>query len=328
MSEGPREPLLVVEGLEVRYSTPQGPVHAVRGVDLALGTGETLALVGESGCGKSTLARAIVGLVRPAAGRIRLGGHDLVGLSRSAWRPHRRHLQMLFQDPYASLDPRMTVASILAEPLRVHAVASGAELERRVLDLMDAVGLDASLRGRYPHEFSGGQRQRIGLARALALEPDVLLLDEPVSALDVSVQAQVLNLLAALKREQGLAYLLIAHDLGVVRHLADRIAVMFLGRIVETADGERLLTGPRHPYTRALLSAALVPDPRRARRRREPVLEGEVARLPTGAGGCAFRSRCPRARDRCAREGPRLDFPWAGHGVACHFPREEEAHDA
>ena len=312
-------PLLSVRDLHVGFPTEGGFVRAVDGVSFELRRGETLSLVGESGCGKSTTARAIVGLIRPDSGQIEFEGRDIAG-DRRALRAVRPRLQMLFQDPYASLDPRMDVGAIVAEPLVVHRrVAGRAALDARVCDLFATVGLDPALRRRYPHEFSGGQRQRIGLARALALEPDLLLLDEPVSALDVSVQAQVLNLLEDLRRRLGLTYLFIAHNLGVVRHVSDRIAVMYLGRIVELAGRDDLFRHPVHPYTQALLSAVPIPDPvAEASRRRIPV-EGEIPSPTALITGCAFRSRCPKAIERCATEAPRLTERVPGRFAACHL---------
>ena len=296
-----------------------------------VGSGESLGLVGESGCGKSTVARALVGLHRPTAGSIRFDGHELVGLGRRQWLPHRRRIQMIFQDPYASLDPRQTVGSILEEPLRIHGGPSGGPLrprERRLrtLALLEAVGLNPRFLNRYPHEFSGGQRQRVGIARALALEPSLLVCDEPVSALDVSVQAQIVNLLKHLQERFGLAYLFIAHDLAVVRHLCSRVAVMYLGRIVEEGPRDELYRAPRHPYTEALLSAIPEPDPASGRER--IVLRGEPPSPASPPPGCAFHPRCHRRDevpgDRCATERPRLvadpESPATGSvRVACHL---------
>ena len=304
------------------FHAARGVVRAVRGVTFELAPGETLGLVGESGCGKSTVARTIVGLVPPASGDIRFRGQTLVGLSRDAMRRHRRHLQMVFQDPYASLNPRMTIASTIGEPMAIHRTAKPAELDGRVCRIMELVGLDPSMRRRYPHEFSGGQRQRIGLARALALEPDVVLLDEPVSALDVSVQAQVLNLLEELKQRLGLTYLFIAHHLAVVRHMSDRVAVMYLGRIVELADRDAIYAMPLHPYTEALMSAVPVPDPVVEATRSRIRLDGEIPSPTEEIVGCAFRSRCPKAFGRCAEESPGLKEHAPGHWAACHLPDE------
>ncbi|MCB9914326.1 MAG: ATP-binding cassette domain-containing protein [Planctomycetes bacterium] len=272
-------------------------LRAVDGVSFELERGRALGLVGESGCGKSTAARTIVGLHRATAGSVRLGGVELTGLSRREWQAHRGRLQMIFQDPYASLDPRQTVASILTEPLAIHRRGKPRERRLRALALLDAVGLNPRHINRYPHEFSGGQRQRIGIARALALEPEVLVCDEPVSALDVSIQAQIVNLLAELRERFQLAYLFIAHDLAVVRHVCEEVAVMYLGRIVERAPRDELFERPRHPYTQALLSAVPLPDPAAERARRRIVLEGDVPSPLHPPPGCAFEPRCPaRAR--------------------------------
>ncbi len=307
------EPLLRVRDLHVGFPVRRGllgrevaRVRAVDGVSFEIARGATLGLVGESGSGKSTTARAILRLVEPSAGSIRLGETELRSLGGRALRRERRRMQMVFQDPYASLDPRMTVFDAIAEPLRVHARLSRAELERRVAELANQTGLDASFLRRYPHEMSGGQRQRVGIARAVALRPELVVLDEPVSALDVSVQAQILNLLAELQAELGLSYLFVAHDLAVVRHLADEVAVMYLGRIVEHAPVDELFEDPRHPYTRALLSAVPVPDPVVERSRKRVVLEGEVPSPLAPPSGCSFHPRCPEVIVRCRRERPPL----------------------
>jgi oligopeptide transport system ATP-binding protein len=285
-------------------------VRAVDGVDLAIRAGETLALVGESGCGKSSLARAVTGLVPVAAGSIRLGGEELVGRSRRALRPLRRRMQMVFQDPYASLNPRRDATALIAEPLVVQGGVSRAARERRVEELMQRVGLDPSLRHRYAHEFSGGQRQRICIARALAAEPELVICDEATSALDVSIQAQILNLLNQLRRDLGLAYLFISHDLGVVRYLADRVAVMYLGQIVEEGSTERIFADPQHPYTRGLLAAVPLLDPERTGVT-APV-RGDVPSPANPPTGCRFHTRCPQVFERCAREAP--DFAPVGDG--------------
>ncbi|MEZ5987968.1 MAG: ATP-binding cassette domain-containing protein [Planctomycetota bacterium] len=310
-------PLLEVEGLRVHFPgrSAARPIRAVDGVSFALHHGETLGLVGESGCGKSTTARALIRLAPATEGRATLDGEDILDLPEGEFRRIRRRMQMVFQDPYGSLDPRMTVGDVLAEPLEIHGLARGREKQLRAIELMREVGLDPRFLNRYPHEFSGGQRQRIGIARALALSPDVLLLDEPVSALDVSIQAQVLNLLAELKREHGLSYLFIAHDLAVVRHLSDRVAVMYLGKIVEVGPKHAIFERPRHPYTKALLSAVPVPDPRVEARRQRTILTGDLPSPDREPVGCAFASRCPIATDRCRVEEPLLEGD--AHRFAC-----------
>jgi oligopeptide transport system ATP-binding protein len=313
-------PMLAVRDLRVHFDTPRGVVRAVDGIDFEIAQGETLGLVGESGCGKSTVARAVVGLVPLSSGAVHLEHVRIDGLSPAEMRPHRRQLQMVFQDPYASLNPRMTVAETIGEPFWLHHRIR--DPDQSVCALMELVGLDPSMRRRYPHEFSGGQRQRIGLARALALEPAVILLDEPVSALDVSVQAQVMNLLDDLKRRLGLTYLFIAHNLAVVRHMSERVAVMYLGRIVEVADRAAIYGRPLHPYTQALLSAVPVPDPEVEARRRRIRLEGELPGPTAEILGCPFRTRCPRAFDRCAVEEPLLVEHEPGHFSACHLGSE------
>jgi oligopeptide/dipeptide ABC transporter ATP-binding protein len=291
----------------------------VDGVDLSLRPGETLALVGESGCGKSTLARLLLRLERPTAGAIRFRGRDLWALTRAEVRDFRRQVQLVFQDPYASLNSRMRVEDIVGEALDVHRLAAGAARRRRVLGLLEQVGLAPEVLGGYPHQFSGGQRQRIGIARALAAEPALVVADEPVSALDVSVQAQILNLLQGLKATRGLAYLFISHDLRVVAHVADRVAVMYLGRIVESAPVEDLYREPLHPYTRALLDAVPTPDPDRPRTSRP--LSGDVPSPLSPPPGCPFHPRCPEAFGPCSREVPAMAPRGAEHGAACHLWR-------
>jgi oligopeptide transport system ATP-binding protein len=320
MSAVGTETILAVEGLKVHFDTPRGIVKAVDGVTFSIRNGETLGLVGESGCGKSTVARSIVRLVPTTAGTITLKGHEIQELGPAAMRPLRAELQMVFQDPYASLNPRMTVASIIGEPFVIH--EGRKDVDAEVCELMRLVGLDASMRRRYPHEFSGGQRQRIGLARALALNPAVILLDEPVSALDVSVQSQVMNLLDDLKQRLGLTYLFIAHNLAVVRHMSDRVAVMYLGRIVEVADRDELYANPSHPYTQALLSAVPVPDPVVEATRERIRLTGELPSPTAQITGCPFRTRCSHAFERCAIETPALTEHSAGHATACHLLEE------
>jgi oligopeptide/dipeptide ABC transporter ATP-binding protein len=306
-----------------RFLGGGGVVHAVEDVSFTLAPGEMLGLVGESGSGKSTVANCVVRLTEPTAGRVRLHGTDITHLSRRAMRPHRRRLHMVFQDPYSSLNPRLTTGQIVGEPLRLHGLAGRRELDERVATLFDRVGLRPELRFRYPHELSGGQRQRVGLARALSVEPSVLVADEPVSALDVSVQASILNLLRDLQQDLGFSCLFITHDLSTVEFLCDRVAVMYLGRIVETAPVRELFDAPKHPYTQALLSAAVVPDPDVQRARRRIVLSGDIPSPLAPPSGCAFRTRCPLAQDICAAELPPLREVAAGHAAACHLIGED-----
>jgi len=326
--------LLEVRDLEVRFGVRKGmlierevgAVRAVDGVSLTVNRGETLGLVGESGCGKSTTGRAILQLLRPSGGSVRFDGVELTEhwrrrYGRWAWdtrlRELRRRMQVVFQDPYASLNPRMTVEAIVAEPLRTFELASGSELRSKVQALLSRVGMDPRYIRRYPHEFSGGQRQRIGIARALALEPDLIIADEPVSALDVSIQAQVLNLLVELQRDLQLTYVFIAHDLAAVRHISDRVAVMYLGRIVEVAPTAEIFAAPKQPYTKALISAVPIPDPAKERARRRLVLLGDVPSPMNPPTGCAFHPRCPEVVDRCRSEAP--TSRGQGHEVACHL---------
>ena len=293
----------------------KGQVRAVDGISFAIQPGETLALVGESGCGKSTVGRAVLKLVEPTSGKIELAGTDITHLSAGGMWPHRKLIQTVFQDPYSSLNPRMTAGAIVAEPIVNYGLATGPEARERVVWLFDKVGLRPESIDRYPHEFSGGQRQRIGIARALALQPQIIVADEPVSALDVSVQAQVINLLVDLQAEFGLAYLFISHDLAVVRHVADRVAVMYLGTIVETAPARQLFSAPRHPYTQALLAAAPRPSPGVGRSRQ--LLEGDVPSPANPPAGCRFHTRCPHVMDRCKVEAPPLTPKADGHAAAC-----------
>jgi oligopeptide/dipeptide ABC transporter ATP-binding protein len=316
-------PLLEVNGLVKHFPVKGGvlgrvraQVRAVDGVDFHVDPGETLAIVGESGCGKSTVGRLVLRLLEPSAGQVRFEGDDLLALDEDQMRARRRRLQVIFQDPYASLNPRMTVGAMLGEPLWLHRLV-GDERERgaRVSQLLELVGLRPDHARRYPHEFSGGQRQRIAIARALAVEPRLIVADEPVSALDVSIQAQVINLMKQLQQRFGLAYIFISHDLAVVKHIADRIAVMYLGKIVETASTEELFRHPRHPYTRALLSAVPLPDPTVVRER--ALLEGDIPSAINPPSGCRFHTRCPFARDSCRRDEPALVDDGTSHATAC-----------
>ncbi|MDQ6923045.1 MAG: ABC transporter ATP-binding protein [Pseudomonadota bacterium] len=317
-------PLLEVANVTKHYAVrggvlgrARGEVHAVDDVSFAIAEGETLGLVGESGCGKTTLGKTVLRLVEPTSGRILWRGKRIDQLRGGAMRPYRRELQAVFQDPYASLNPRMRAADIVAEPIRNFEQATGAQIEKRVLSLFEKVGLRSDQMTKYPYEFSGGQRQRLGIARALAPQPRLIVCDEPVSALDVSVQAQVINLLVDLQREFGLSYLFVAHDLAVVEHISHRVAVMYLGRIVEIASTRALFASPQHPYTEALLSAVPVPDP--TARRKRLILAGDVPSPIELPAGCRFHTRCPYAFDRCKVEEPVLKEASPAHWVACHL---------
>ena len=323
-ANGSRPAVLEVRDLKKHFPISKGllqraggTVFAVDGISFSIAQGETLGLVGESGCGKSTVGRTILRLIEPTGGSIRIDGRDITHLSKTELRPYRRQMQIIFQDPFSSLDPRMSAGDIVAEPMRVHRTAAGGEVKKRVAALFDRVGLRKAQMDNYPHQFSGGQRQRIGIARALALNPKLIVGDEPVSALDVSIQAQVLNLMMDLQREMGLAYLFISHNLAVVEHISHRIAVMYLGRIVEYTDKRTLFTKALHPYTESLLLAVPVPDPRVKRQKR--VLQGDVPSPIKPPSGCHFHTRCPYVFDRCRAETPLLREVKPGQLVACHL---------
>jgi oligopeptide/dipeptide ABC transporter ATP-binding protein len=325
-----REPLLRVTELVKTYPLPGrgmlgrsgGEIQAVSGVSLDVYPGETLGLVGESGCGKSTLGRTILLLERPTSGSIRFDGQEVTALRPRQLRGLRRRMQLVLQDPYSSLNPRMTAGQIVGEPLVVHGIGTARDRPRRIAELLERVGLGTGAASRYPHEFSGGQRQRIGIARALAASPALVICDEPVSALDVSIQAQILNLLTRLRDELGLTYLFVSHNLGVVKHIADRVAVMYLGRIAEVAPVDEFFGNARHPYSRALLSAIPVPDPDRERSRARIVLDTDLPSPANPPRGCRFHTRCPLARDVCREQAPPVETIAPGHRVACHFWKE------
>jgi len=327
MNGAPTPPLLEVESLSKHFpirrgvfSSVAGQVRAVDGISFTLGKAETLGLVGESGCGKSTAGKTILKLLDPSGGRVKLNGADITHLSEAEMRPHRRQMQVIFQDPYASLNPRMSAGAIVAEPLTNFGVVSGQEVKDRVAALFERVGLRREQMARYPHEFSGGQRQRLGIARALALNPSLIIADEPVSALDVSVQAQVINLLMELQDEYRLSYVFIAHDLAVIEHISHRVAVMYLGKIVEMTDKKALFVDPLHPYTEALLSAVPKPEPPKASAKRERiVLTGDVPSPIRPPSGCRFHTRCPYVFDRCKTDEPAFSEVKPGHWVACHL---------
>jgi len=303
-----------------RPGAPRQAVRAVDGVSFALVPGETLGLVGESGCGKSTIAKLLLRLIEPDSGSVRFAGRELIGLPQRDLTPLRREMQMIFQDPFSSLNPRMKVGDIVAEPLLVHGLASRRDVRGQTIELLRTVGLTENHADRYPHEFSGGQRQRIGIARALAVRPKLVIADEPVSALDLSIRAQIVNLLQDLQEQFGLTYLFISHDLGIVEHICNRVAVMYLGRIVELAPAEALYLSPRHPYTEALLNAVPVPDPNRADQ--HPILGGEIPSAVNPPSGCHFHPRCPYAREICKSDYPPLAEQAPGHFAACHFSGE------
>jgi oligopeptide transport system ATP-binding protein len=335
------EPILEVRGLVKHYPLTSGilfkkqvgAVKAVDGVDFELARGETLGIVGESGCGKSTVAKMLVNLERPTAGEIRYKGEDITRLSGKALKAVRRNIQMVFQDPYTSLNPRMTVGDIIGEPFEIHPEAAPkGDRRRKVQELLDVVGLNPEYINRYPHQFSGGQRQRIGIARGLALNPEIIICDEPVSALDVSVQAQVINLMERLQGEFNLSYIFIAHDLSIVRHISDRVGVMYLGKVAEIGTDTQIYDHPTHPYTQALLSAVPVPDPEARTGRERIILSGDVPSPANPPSGCRFRTRCWKAQDKCAEEVPLLAVPErfqgvdspAAHESACHFAEEKD----
>ena len=321
-------PLLEVRDLRKHFTVGGGlfsgfgsgrksTLKAVDGISFSIRRGETLGLVGESGCGKSTTGRTIIRLYNPTEGEVIFDGTDITLIPEKHMLPYRKRMQMIFQDPYASLNARMTVTDIIGEGISTHGIAAGAERQQRIFELLSRVGLKREHANRYPHEFSGGQRQRVGIARALAVEPELVICDEPISALDVSIQAQVVNMLEDLQEEMGLTYLFIAHDLSMVKHISDRVGVMYLGMMAELADSDELYSNPMHPYTRALLSAIPVPDPRETRRRRRIILQGDVPSPIDPPGGCRFAGRCPLATEECIHVQPKLTDRGGGHYVAC-----------
>lgn len=320
--ENTNDILIEVKDLKKHFTKHKKTVKAVDGVSFFIRKGETFGLVGESGCGKSTIGRTLIRLYKPTDGEIIYDNKDIANLSDKQLLPYRKKIQMIFQDPYASLNARMTVKDIIGEPLDIHNLAKGKKREEIILDLLDRVGLNKDHASRYPHEFSGGQRQRIGIARALAVEPEFIICDEPISALDVSIQAQVVNMLDDLQKEMGLTYLFIAHDLSMVRYISDRIGVMYLGNLMEMSESEELYNSPLHPYTQALLSSIPVPDPNTAKQSKRIILEGDVPTPIDPPSGCKFRTRCRYAKDACAQSVPELKEIKKDHFVACHFVNE------
>jgi oligopeptide transport system ATP-binding protein len=330
MAEKKQEVLLEVKNLKKYFAINSGLfggnteyVKAVDDISFTINKGETLGLVGESGCGKSTTGRTLIRLYDVTGGEIVFDGAEIGQMTEAELKPYRKKIQMIFQDPYASLNSRMTVADIIGEPLDIHGIASGEARQERIYELLHTVGLSKDHASRYPHEFSGGQRQRIGIARALAVNPDFIICDEPISALDVSIQAQVVNMLEDLQKEYGLTYLFIAHDLSMVKHISDRIGVMYLGKMAEIADSAKLYEEPKHPYTQALLSAIPIPDPEVTRKTERIILEGDVPSPLNPPSGCRFRTRCRYAMDRCSAEEPQLRDTGDGHMVACHLMDEK-----
>ncbi|MFB9326873.1 ABC transporter ATP-binding protein [Paenibacillus aurantiacus] len=320
MSKSKSDALIQIDGLKKYFNVGGGTLKAVNDLSLSIRQGETLGVVGESGCGKSTAGRTILRLYEPTAGSVMFNGENIYKMSGSKLKAARRNMQMVFQDPYASLNPRWSVESIIAEPLKLHNLAgSRKELRYKIEQLLDVVGLKPEHADRYPHEFSGGQRQRIGIARALAVDPSFIVCDEPISALDVSIQAQVVNLLKDLQRDKGLTYMFIAHDLAMVKHISDRVAVMYLGKMVELADAEELYADARHPYTQALLSSIPIPDPDVEAKKERIVLKGDIPSPVNPPSGCPFRTRCPAATERCASEVPALREVKPNHFAACHY---------